>query len=133
MFECGDALRPPQVVAARAGSRRRRDDGEAEACALIVRGASTMRGRRSTDLDVGQAVVVDQPWQDVTALMLESPRKHLRALIMLNRQGQRKTGNTEFQDEVGETTTIESGHPPLQLSTRRSQEVMGIRNSSAHW
>jgi type I restriction enzyme R subunit len=49
----------------------------------------------------------DAWWQDVTLPMLERVRKNLRSLIKLIEKRQRKPVYTNFEDELGEATSIE--------------------------
>lgn len=54
-----------------------------------------------------QAVASDDWWQDVTVPMLETVRRRLRALVKLIPKGQKKVVYTDFEDELGETATID--------------------------
>jgi len=54
-----------------------------------------------------QAVVSDEWWVDVTAPMLETVRRKLRALIKLIPKGQKHIVYANFEDEIGEGQTIE--------------------------
>jgi len=53
-----------------------------------------------------QAVAGDEWWEDVTIAMLEAVRKKLRALVKLIEKGKKNTVYTDFEDELGEGTTI---------------------------
>ena len=53
-----------------------------------------------------QAVVGDEWWQDVTVPMLETVRRRLRALVKLIPKGKKTVVYTDFEDELGETTTV---------------------------
>jgi len=53
-----------------------------------------------------QAVAGDEWWEDVTITMLEAVRKKLRALVKLIEKGKKNTVYTDFEDELGEGTTI---------------------------
>jgi type I restriction enzyme R subunit len=54
-----------------------------------------------------QELQTDEWWQDVTAPMLESVRKRLRALVKLIEKQQRKPIYTDFEDEIGSETAVE--------------------------
>lgn len=54
-----------------------------------------------------QAVASDDWWQDVTVPMLETVRRRLRALVKLIPKGQKKVVYTDFEDDLGETATID--------------------------
>ena len=49
----------------------------------------------------------DEYWQDITTPMLEDVRKRLRSLVKFIDKTQRPTIYTDFQDLMGEETTIE--------------------------
>lgn len=49
----------------------------------------------------------DDYWQDITAPLLETMRKRLRALVKLIEKKQRKPIFTNFEDELGNETTVE--------------------------
>jgi type I restriction enzyme R subunit len=53
-----------------------------------------------------QAVAGDEWWQDVTIVMLEAVRKKLRALVKLIEKGKKNVVYTDFEDELGDGTTI---------------------------
>jgi type I restriction enzyme, R subunit len=53
-----------------------------------------------------EAVASEEWWQDVTMLMLEQARRHLRGLIYLIDKVGRKVVYTDFIDQVGEITTV---------------------------
>ncbi|MHB8949354.1 MAG: DEAD/DEAH box helicase family protein [Rhodoferax sp.] len=53
-----------------------------------------------------QAVAGDEWWEDVTIAMLEAARKKLRALVKLIEKGKKNVVYTDFEDEMGEGTTI---------------------------
>jgi len=53
-----------------------------------------------------EAVAGDEWWQDVTLLMLEQARRHLRALVKLLEATRRKVVYTDFEDELGEATEM---------------------------
>jgi type I restriction enzyme R subunit len=54
-----------------------------------------------------QAVASDDWWEDITVPMLETVRRRLRALVKLIPKGQKKVIYTNFEDELGETATID--------------------------
>lgn len=54
-----------------------------------------------------QMVASDEWWEDVTTPMLETVRRRLRALVKLIPKGQKKVVYTDFEDELGETSTID--------------------------
>ena len=54
-----------------------------------------------------QAVASEDWWEDVTVPMLETARRRLRALVKLIPKGQKKVIYTDFEDELGETATID--------------------------
>ena len=53
-----------------------------------------------------QAVAGDEWWDDVTVSMLETVRRRLRALVKLIPKGQKSVVYSDFEDELGETTTV---------------------------
>ena len=54
-----------------------------------------------------QDMQTDEWWQDVTAPMLETARKRLRALVKLIEKAERKPIYTDFEDEIGAETDVE--------------------------
>lgn len=54
-----------------------------------------------------QAIASDEWWEGVTVPMLETARRKLRLLIKLLPKGTRTVVYTDFEDELGESTTIE--------------------------
>lgn len=54
-----------------------------------------------------QSIMSDEWWQDVTVAMLETARKRLRALVKLIEKGNRHIVYTDFEDELGDDSTIE--------------------------
>jgi len=54
-----------------------------------------------------QAVASDDWWEDVTVPMLETARRKLRALVKLIPKGQKKIVYTNFEDEIGDGTTVD--------------------------
>ncbi len=59
------------------------------------------------EMELIQSVASDEWWEGVTTPMLESARKRLRALVKLIPKGRKKVVYTQFEDELGEATTIE--------------------------
>ena len=53
-----------------------------------------------------QAIAGDEWWEDVTVPMLETARKRLRALVKLIEKGKKNIVYTDFEDELGDGTTI---------------------------
>ena len=53
-----------------------------------------------------QSVASDEWWEDVTVPMVETVRRRLRALVKLIPKGQKKIVYTDFEDELGESQTI---------------------------
>lgn len=53
-----------------------------------------------------QEVASDDWWEDVTVPMLETARRKLRALVKLIPKGQKKIVYTNFEDEIGDGTTV---------------------------
>jgi type I restriction enzyme R subunit len=58
-------------------------------------------------MEVIQEIQTDEFWQDVTLPMLENVRKRLRSLVKLIEKGKRITVYTDFQDEIGDESTME--------------------------
>jgi type I restriction enzyme R subunit len=54
-----------------------------------------------------QEIQSDEWWQDVTAPMLETVRRRLRALVKLIEKQQRKPIYTDFEDEIGSETAVD--------------------------
>jgi type I restriction enzyme, R subunit len=54
-----------------------------------------------------QELQTDEFWQDVTAPILENVRRKLRSLLKLIERGSRQPVYTDFEDEIGESATIE--------------------------
>jgi type I restriction enzyme R subunit len=54
-----------------------------------------------------QAIAGDEWWEDVTVPMLETARKKLRALVKLIEKGKKQVVYTDFEDELGDETTID--------------------------
>lgn len=53
-----------------------------------------------------QAIAGDEWWEDVTIAMLEAARKKLRALVKLIEKNKKNIVYTDFEDELGESTTV---------------------------
>jgi type I restriction enzyme R subunit len=58
-------------------------------------------------MPVIQEVQTDEFWQDVTAPMLENVRKRLRQLVKLIEKSKRPKLYTDFEDVIGDETTLE--------------------------
>jgi type I restriction enzyme R subunit len=58
-------------------------------------------------LELIQDLQTDEWWQDVTTPMLETVRKHIRALVKLIEKKKRKPIYTDFEDQIGSETTVE--------------------------
>lgn len=69
-----------------------------------------------------QSVASDEWWEDVTVPMLETVRKRLRALVKLIPKGQKKIVYTNFEDELGEATTIELPQVTAGLNMAKFKE-----------
>ena len=54
-----------------------------------------------------QDLQTDEWWQDVTTSMLETARRRLRSLVKLIDKEKRKPIYTDFEDEIGDDTTVE--------------------------
>lgn len=54
-----------------------------------------------------QELASDDWWEDVTVPMLETARRKLRALVKLIPKGQKKIVYTNFEDEIGDGTTVD--------------------------
>jgi hypothetical protein len=68
------------------------------------------------------AVAGDEWWDDVTVPMLETVRRRLRALVKLIPKGQKKVVYTDFEDELGETTTIDLPQVTAGLNMSKFRE-----------
>jgi len=68
------------------------------------------------------AVASDEWWQDVTVPMLETARRRLRALVKLLPKGQKKVVYTDFEDELGQTTTIDLPQVTAGLNMSKFRE-----------
>ena len=53
-----------------------------------------------------EEIQTDGYWQDVTTPMLETARKRLRALVKLIEKAKRKSVYTDFEDLLGDETTV---------------------------
>ena len=59
-------------------------------------------------LELIQELQTDEFWQDITLPMLEKVRRKLRSLVQfLDPEGKRDNVYTDFEDELGEATTVE--------------------------
>lgn len=74
--------------------------------------ASALEGQESIPAIKAQMVLIqsvagDEWWEDVTVPMLESARKKLRALVKLIERSKKKVVYTDFEDELGDETSID--------------------------
>jgi type I restriction enzyme R subunit len=69
-----------------------------------------------------QSVASDEWWEDVTIPMLETARKRLRALVKLIPKGQKNIVYTDFEDELGEMTTIDLPQVAAGLNMAKFKE-----------
>ncbi|WP_139558345.1 DEAD/DEAH box helicase family protein [Methylotetracoccus oryzae] len=69
-----------------------------------------------------QAVGSDEWWEDVTVPMLETARRRLRLLIKLLPKGQRKLVYTDFEDKLGEESTIDLPQVTAGLNMAKFKE-----------
>lgn len=69
-----------------------------------------------------QSVASDEWWEDVTVPMLETARKRLRALVKLIPKGQKKIVYTDFEDELGDKTTIDLPQVTAGLNMAKFKE-----------
>jgi type I restriction enzyme R subunit len=60
-----------------------------------------------TQMPLIQSLLTDEWWQDVTVGMLEHVRRQLRLLIKLIEKAKRPIVYTDFEDEIGEGTTVD--------------------------
>jgi len=61
----------------------------------------------AAELALIQEIQADDFWQDVTAPMLETVRRHLRALIKLIELKKRPIVYTDFEDQIGEASQVD--------------------------
>jgi type I restriction enzyme R subunit len=69
-----------------------------------------------------QSVASDEWWEDVTVPMLETVRRRLRALVKLIPKAQKKIVYTDFEDELGDVTTIELPQVTAGLNMAKFKE-----------
>lgn len=69
-----------------------------------------------------QLVVSDEWWEDITVGMLETARRKLRLLVKLIPKGQKKVVYTNFEDELGESDTIELPQVTTGLNMAKFKE-----------
>lgn len=81
-----------------------------------------------------EAVASDEWWQDVTAPMLETVRLKLRALMKLLPKGRKVVVYTNFEDELGESTTIDLPQVTAGLNMEKFREKARVflRAHEAH-
>jgi type I restriction enzyme R subunit len=71
-------------------------------------------------------VQTDEYWQDIDAWSLEQMRRRLRSLIKLIEGDERHIVYTDFEDEIGEGTTIEL--PDVSVGTDKARFQMKVRH-----
>lgn len=71
-------------------------------------------------------VQTDEYWQDIDAWSLEQMRRRLRALIKLIEADERVIVYTNFEDEIGEGTTVQL--PDAGVGTDRARFQMKVRH-----
>ena len=71
-------------------------------------------------------VQTDEYWQDITLPILDSARRKLRLLIQLIEPTARNIVYTDFIDEIGESTTIET--PLSGIGTDKARFLMKVRH-----
>jgi type I restriction enzyme R subunit len=69
-----------------------------------------------------QSVASDEWWEGVTVPMLETVRRRLRALVKLIPKAQKKIVYTDFEDELGEVTTVELPQVTAGLNMAKFKE-----------
>jgi type I restriction enzyme R subunit len=81
-----------------------------------------------------QEVASDDWWQGVTLPLLELARKRLRALIKLIEKGQKNVVYTDFEDELGEETTIDLPHvgAAMDLAKFKDKARQFLRAHDSH-
>ncbi|MBK9080732.1 MAG: DEAD/DEAH box helicase family protein [Rhizobiales bacterium] len=77
----------------------------------IIQIASLLEEKRNVPMIARELALIleiqtDEYWQDITAPILETARRRLRALIKLIEVKQRPTIYTDFEDEIGESTPM---------------------------
>ena len=71
-------------------------------------------------------VQTDEYWQDITAPMLETVRRRLRALIKLIELKRRPIVYSDFEDQIGQGTAIElraSRSAPTWIGFGRKRDI----------
>lgn len=69
-----------------------------------------------------QEVASDDWWEDVTVPMLETARRKLRALVKLIPKGQKKIVYTNFEDDIGDGTTVDLPQVTAGLNMAKFKE-----------
>jgi type I restriction enzyme R subunit len=90
----------------------RSDPGFEKLRKIVVALARSMEDQSSipmfrAQLELIQEVQTDDFWQDVTVTLLERVRRRLRGLVKLIEKAKRRPIYTDFEDELGESTTID--------------------------
>jgi type I restriction enzyme R subunit len=80
--------------------------------------ASLLEGLQNIPMVAAELALIlelqtDEYWQDITAPMLETVRRRLRALIKLIEAKKRPIVYSDFEDEIGQGTTIEVSGVPV--------------------
>lgn len=81
-----------------------------------------------------QSVASDEWWQDITVPMLETARRKLRSLVKLIPKGERRIIYTDFEDTVGESTTIDLPQVTAGLNMERFKDKARVflRDHESH-
>ncbi len=79
-------------------------------------------------------VASDEWWMDVTLPMLETVRRHLRGLVKLLPQTERKVVYSDFEDAVGEAKTVELPQVTagLNMAKFREKARVFLREHESH-
>ncbi len=71
-------------------------------------------------------VQTDEYWQDITPSILDSARRKLRSLVQLIEPTARNIVYTDFTDEIGESTNVET--PFSSVGTDKTRFLMKVRH-----
>ena len=85
-------------------------------------------------LEVIQEIQSDDFWQGVTTPMLENVRKRLRSLVKLIEKGKRIVVYTDFQDSIGDETTVELPGlgAPVDFEKFRAKAQQFLKANESH-
>jgi type I restriction enzyme R subunit len=85
-------------------------------------------------LEVIQEIQTDDFWQDVATPMLENVRKRLRSLVKLIEKGKRIVVYTDFQDTLGDETTVELPGlgSPVDFEKFRAKAQQFLKANESH-